>query len=92
MCWSAPQVTTHTCYLAAACRLDALGGPHSIPGLVDLLAFASSCRGASEEEVSMRSDPLQMCLYSASQGACLVLTMRLRWDPNTPAPYHPCSK
>jgi hypothetical protein len=38
-----------------ACRLDGLGGPESIPGLVDLLAFASSCRGASEEEVSLHS-------------------------------------
>lgn len=43
---------------AAACglrRLDALGGPESVAGLVDLLVFASASRGASEEEVGLQS-------------------------------------
>lgn len=42
-------------HVGCSCRLDGLGGPDSIPGLVDLLAFASTCQGASDEEVCVHA-------------------------------------
>jgi hypothetical protein len=44
-------VTDHCCAACGLRRLDTLGGPESVAGLVDLLVFASASRGASEEEV-----------------------------------------
>lgn len=58
-----------SCCCNNTARLEALGGPEAVGGLVDLLAFASTCRGASEEEVRPRVRCLSV-FEKALLGAC----------------------